>query len=395
MAAVKRFKTSYPGVFYIIGKALGRSGDEKIYYIRYRRNGKMVEEKVGRQYADDMTPARASGIRAQRVEGKQKSNQEKRDEAVQLANKHNIAWLYSEYRKTLANPEKADDGRFRLYLKKDFGAKEPHELVQLDIDRVVRRLLKRLAPHTVSTAITLLKRTINFGVRRDLCKPLSFTIDLPKVVKKIDNKRNRYLSVEEAGTLLETLRRHSEQTYRMALVSLNTGMRFGEIASLKWQHIDIKARTIKVMDPKNSENRMVFMTDAIFEMFEGLEKEKPDKLVFPSRVGGIQSDASHSFHRSVDELGLNDGIDDRRLKVVFHTLRHTAASWLVNQGITLPVIAKILGHKTLQMTERYSHVNDESVKKAMATFDQQQTKKEPTNDVMQVKEQKIVNLRKK
>lgn len=376
MATKERFKTNYPGVFFIEGKAVGRTGTEKIYYIRYRHDGKLTEEKAGRQYADDMTPARAAGLRAQRVEGKQLSNQGKRDEAVQLANKHNIAWLYSEYRKMLANPEKADDGRFRLYLQNDFGEKEPHELIQLDIDRVVRRLLKRLAPHTVSTAITLLKRTINYGVRRDLCKPLSFSIDLPKVVKKIDNKRNRYLSVEEAGTLLETLRRHSEQTYRMALVSLNTGMRFGEIASLRWQHIDIKTRTIKVMDPKNSENRMVFMTDAIFEMFEGLEKEKPDKLVFPSRVGGIQSDASHSFHRSVDELGLNDGIDDRRLKVVFHTLRHTAASWLVNQGITLPVIAKILGHKTLQMTERYSHVNDESVKKAMATFDQQQTKKD-------------------
>ncbi|KJS02315.1 MAG: hypothetical protein VR65_05790 [Desulfobulbaceae bacterium BRH_c16a] len=376
MATKERFKTNYPGVFFIEGKAVGRTGTEKIYYIRYRHDGKLTEEKAGRQYADDMTPARAAGLRAQRVEGKQLSNQGKRDEAVQLANKHNIAWLYSEYRKMLANPEKADDGRFRLYLQNCFGEKEPHELIQLDIDRVVRRLLKRLAPHTVSTAITLLKRTINYGVRRDLCKPLSFSIDLPKVVKKIDNKRNRYLSVEEAGTLLETLRRHSEQTYRMALVSLNTGMRFGEIASLRWQHIDIKTRTIKVMDPKNSENRMVFMTDAIFEMFEGLEKEKPDKLVFPSRVGGIQSDASHSFHRSVDELGLNDGIDDRRLKVVFHTLRHTAASWLVNQGITLPVIAKILGHKTLQMTERYSHVNDESVKKAMATFDQQQTKKD-------------------
>ncbi|MDK9709020.1 MAG: site-specific integrase [Desulforhopalus sp.] len=376
MATKERFKTNYPGVFFIEGKAVGRTGTEKIYYIRYRHDGKLTEEKAGRQYADDMTPARAAGLRAQRVEGKQLSNQGKRDEAVQLANKHNIAWLYSEYRKMLANPEKADDGRFRLYLQNGFGEKEPHELIQLDIDRVVRRLLKRLAPHTVSTAITLLKRTINYGVRRDLCKPLSFSIDLPKVVKKIDNKRNRYLSVEEAGTLLETLRRHSEQTYRMALVSLNTGMRFGEIASLRWQHIDIKSRTIKVMDPKNSENRMVFMTDAIFEMFEGLEKEKPDKLVFPSRVGGIQSDASHSFHRSVDELGLNDGIDDRRLKVVFHTLRHTAASWLVNQGITLPVIAKILGHKTLQMTERYSHVNDESVKKAMATFDQQQTKKD-------------------
>ena len=79
MAKQERFKTNYPGVFYVEGKAIGRKGTEKIYYIRYRRDGKLIEEKAGRQYSDDMTPARAAGIRVQRIEGKQQSNNKQRD----------------------------------------------------------------------------------------------------------------------------------------------------------------------------------------------------------------------------------------------------------------------------------------------------------------------------
>lgn len=74
MAIRERFKTSYPGVFCIEGIAVGRTGTEKIYYIRYKRDGKLTEEKAGRQYQDDMTPARAAEIRAQRIEGKQPKN---------------------------------------------------------------------------------------------------------------------------------------------------------------------------------------------------------------------------------------------------------------------------------------------------------------------------------
>ena len=85
MSTMERFKTTYPGVIYLIGAAVGRTGTEKIYYIRYRRDGKLVEEKVGRQYQDGMTPGRAAGIRAQRIEGKQASNQQKRKEEAQVA----------------------------------------------------------------------------------------------------------------------------------------------------------------------------------------------------------------------------------------------------------------------------------------------------------------------
>ena len=86
----------------------------------------------------------------------------------------------------------------------------------------------------------------------------------------------------------------------------------------------------------------------------------------------IQESVSNVFDKVVRDLGLNEGIVDRRMRVVFHSLRHTAASWLVNSGVGLPVIGKVLGHKSLKMTERYSHVSDDSVRNAMVLLDQKQ-----------------------
>ncbi len=69
MPAKKRFKTKYPGVYYIEGKASGSEKKERIYYIIYRKRGKQLEEKAGRQFRDKMTPARAARIRTDRING--------------------------------------------------------------------------------------------------------------------------------------------------------------------------------------------------------------------------------------------------------------------------------------------------------------------------------------
>lgn len=71
----KRIKTKYPGVFWIEGLSAGGKS-ERIYYILYRKNGKLIEEPVGRQFQDDMTPARAALIRTRRIEGDDLSNKE-------------------------------------------------------------------------------------------------------------------------------------------------------------------------------------------------------------------------------------------------------------------------------------------------------------------------------
>src|SRR3989339_2140248 len=71
-------QTSYPGVYYLEGKTLVDEKPEKIFYIRYRRDGKPVKEKAGRQYRDDMTAARANQIRVARLQGQELSNRERR-----------------------------------------------------------------------------------------------------------------------------------------------------------------------------------------------------------------------------------------------------------------------------------------------------------------------------
>jgi len=68
MPAKKRIKTKYPGVYYIESTAVGSNKTEKIYYIVFRKNGGLIEEKAGRQFQDDMTPARAVGLRSQKIE---------------------------------------------------------------------------------------------------------------------------------------------------------------------------------------------------------------------------------------------------------------------------------------------------------------------------------------
>ena len=67
MPAQKRHKTKYAGVYFILSQATGSNKKERIYYIVYRKDGKLIEEKCGRQFQNDMTASRAAGVRARRI----------------------------------------------------------------------------------------------------------------------------------------------------------------------------------------------------------------------------------------------------------------------------------------------------------------------------------------
>ena len=83
MTSQKRQKTNYPGVFFRESKRIGGQGLEKVYYVVFKVEGKVIEEKVGRQYQNNMTPAKASTIRGKLVEGTRKSRKDIREEEKQ------------------------------------------------------------------------------------------------------------------------------------------------------------------------------------------------------------------------------------------------------------------------------------------------------------------------
>lgn len=256
-------------------------------------------------------------------------------------------------------------GFYNKWLESDLGDKHLSEIKLLDLQRIQKRMEKSgRAPRTIKTVKEIVRQVYTYAAEHELYFGVKPTVNFLKS-QKLNNRREEYYSRDQAEQLLQTLKARSIKTYRIALLSLNTGMRFGEIASLQWQHVNISRRKIIVVDPKNGENRLVYMVDAIVEMFDEMDNGQPGELVFPDSNGKVMGKVSNTFPKVIKDLGFNEGIDDRRLRLGFHSLRHTAASWMANKGVDMHVIAKVLGHKTLAMTMRYSHINDDSVKDAM------------------------------
>lgn len=151
----------------------------------------------------------------------------------------------------------------------------------------------------------------------------------------------------------------------MALLSLLCGLRAGEIHTLTWADINFEEKNIFLRDPKNTHNRYAFMTDEVKVMLQGRygAQEKND-FVFPAANGRRRQWVSDTFPRVIQELGFNDGLTDPRQRVVFHTLRHTFASWLVQKGTPLYTVAELMGHNTLVMARRYAHLAPDTLQKS-------------------------------
>ena len=200
-------------------------------------------------------------------------------------------------------------------------------------------------------------------------------------VGRFDNRRLRFLSYDESENLLANLKETSQQVHDMTLLSLDTGMRAGEVFSLIWEHVKIEAGQIHVVDTKNGKNRTAYMTDRVRIMFERLPEG--EGLVFPSNTGECIGQISKTFQLVVDELELNRGVVDPRNKVTYHSCRHTFASNLVATGTNLYEVKELMGHSTLALTERYSHVRNENLEAAVKRMEKAEKK---TN------QSKVVNL---
>lgn len=359
MPARKRIKTKYPGVHYVVGNSTTGRKSEKIYYIMYRRDGKLVEEKAGRQYADDMTPSRAAGIRAQRIEGKQSSNVKQRVEAKKK--RLTVQHLADEYfsQKEDSKTKEVDLGRYNKYIKPTFGSRAPDSIIKLDTDRLRIKLLKTLSPQTAKHIMALLKRLINFGSDRGMCKTMAFRIQLPTV----DNIKTEDLTQEELQRLFEVMKTTQYQTAAtMMKLALYTGMRRGELFKLEWRDIDFQRGFIHIRAPKGGKSQKIPMNSNARAVFEDMDQNS--EYLFPARGGGPRKSISRDLREIKKEARLPE--DFRPL----HGLRHLYATMLASSGeVDMYTLQKLMTHKSPQMTQRYAHLRDEALQKAANTVD--------------------------
>ena len=165
--------------------------------------------------------------------------------------------------------------------------------------------------------------------------------------------RDRFLSDDERARLLAACRDSGEPyLYPVVILALSTGMRRGEIMNLRWSNIDLKQGRITLLDTKNGDTRSLPLVGAALAQVQILARVRSltNDMLFPGKSPGVPIELKRPWRHAL----LTAKVDNFR----FHDLRHSAASYLAMNGASTVEIAAILGHRTLAMVKRYSHLND-------------------------------------
>jgi integrase len=258
---------------------------------------------------------------------------------------------------------------YRLHLADALGSLTFPAISPFHLEKIKKTMAgKNLSPRYVQYALQIIRQVFNIARKLGVYQGESPT----KAVKwpKVDNAKMRYLSIDEAETLLKALAEKSQTLHDMALISLHCGLRFSEITSLTWGCVNLDQGTLAILNAKTG-SRTAYLTDRAKEMLASRERGQANELVFQKRTGAdVIEQLSRTFGRVVDEIGFNENIVDRKMHVTFHTLRHTYATHLYESTHDLYLTQKSLGHTTSTMTARYAKMNESRLREGAAAIQQ-------------------------
>jgi len=174
-------------------------------------------------------------------------------------------------------------------------------------------------------------------------------------VKKFRERplKERILRPEENNKLLET---SSPELKPVLILALNTGMRKAEILNLRWDAVNFSKGFIHIEDSKSGRSRDIPLNGLAFEALKEISRK--GEFVFTNdETKNHTQDVKTAFKGACRRAGIKG--------LRFHDLRHTAASRMIEAGVDLVTVSKILGHASIQMTMRYAHPTAESMRRAV------------------------------
>lgn len=370
--ASKRIPTKYPGVYYRLVRRLGgkKEDTEKVYYATWKKDGKKIEACCGREFRDNMTAARANNMRAEFIEGHRQTRADNRREKA--ANPP-LSDLWELYKAAMLHNRQSSASSTSDYrrLPESLTKKRPHEITPKDIAALDKEMIENgLSAQSRKHTLTLIERISRWGVRQQLCKPMSFDIQLPKV----DNQKTEFLDDNQLFKLLDALDKDADiESALLVKLIIYTGMRKSAAFSLEWRDIDFEGQhiTLRGESAKSGKTQIIPMSKQTKEILQKVSRHKTSSLLFPSSIGEKRWNLPKAFVARVREAaGLPE--DFRFL----HGLRHSFASRLASGNmINMFLLQRLLTHESPEMTQRYSHLLDDAMRRAGEAIDAAMTPK--------------------
>lgn len=328
-----------------------KSGD-KSYYIVYKdSNGKKVWQKIGKHSEGIREPycnqKRNEILNKIRLGEDPNANSRSRRTGKVLLDEITEKFFKD---KELHNKDTyKTQNKYKNWIQPYIGDK-PMQLIFLDeLKKLQNDLSQKLAPASVNFAMALLHSIFEFAIE---IKEFNGENPLKKIKKlKVDNTRERYLEVDECKRLIECVEADPE-LYFFVKLSLSTGGRLETILSIKKKDISFSNRSVTLSDHKAGDTYTGFLNEKLADELQEYCKMlgRNDNIVnIPTRT--LRRRLTNIFNEEFNE-GLEK--DDRKNRVVVHTLRHTFASLLAIDGAPIFTIQKLMNHKDIKTTLRYA-----------------------------------------
>ena len=251
--------------------------------------------------------------------------------------------------------------RWKCHVESHLAGKKMDAINGFDVLRVINSMKakKNYAPPTRKHVLVLIKRVCNWDAEMDLYEggnPAS-KIKLPK----LNNEVTECLTKGEISRLLCTLDHWVNQMAALLVkFALYTGLRRGEMFALKWKHVDFDNGWIYLCDTKGGMDVNLPISDKAVDILDQAMKMRPSPecpYVFPNRYGNKRTTLANTWTRMKKCAKISNSFR-------FHGLRHTYASYLASSGkVSLYTLQRLSTHKTPQMTQRYAHIFDETLRK--------------------------------
>lgn len=337
----------YKGVYYRTLK----NGDRS-YFVILRLNGKQKRISIGKK-SEGITEAfcyqqKVSIINAEKFGGEQA-------EILQRKQKTDPTFreLFDYFMQH--GPLKDSSKRVVQYLINAVPFADARVVTTDDILKWQQQLKEKgLAPNSVDHKINGVSSVFKFAIKVGKYRHENPCEQVPR--SNVDDKRLRYLSRDEVTQLLYAVR-DKPNLYLFVKLALNTGARLGTLLRIQKRHI--KGEVIELYNVKKDRWYNGFIDDETQALLKGR-----DGFVlswYGSDIQPKEQEYQWRMRRVFDEL-FNKDLTDSRDKVVIHTLRHTTASLLVQNGTPLQVVQKVLDHESIRSTERYAKLHQDNIK---------------------------------